>query len=239
MVADGFAGRGKAEGGRQERTSGPRDVCAGNADGAADWKSAGARRNRGDAGAAYYFCADHRRDSCRGRRSVDGLFVKRERSATCCRTGEHFGGRDAGEFEDGEGTVHGTCALVAGRFGDGSGFDRAAARGAGDECDWTCSRGFPAGRGAIAGANRGHSSGAEEAAVVARNGGDADVPRRGEPRAPGEERGGPIGGANYARRSGGSIFYEGRETQFECGEFFGSGKSSTRGPAGQPGGWDG
>src|SRR5258708_465715 len=212
MVADGFAGSGKAEGGRQERTIGPRDVCAGNANGFADWKSSGARRNRPDAGAAHYFCADHWRDSCRGRSSVDGLCDERERSATCRRTGEYFGGIDAG------------------------GFDRAAARGASDECDWTCARGFPAGRGAIAAANRGRPSRVEEAAVVACNGGHADVPRRGEPRALGEERGGPIGGANYARRSGGSIFYEGREAQFECGEWFGSGKSSARAPAGQPGG---
>src|SRR6267378_3019556 len=239
MVADGSAGRGKAEGGRQERKSGPRDVCPGNADGVADGKSAGARRNRGDAGGGDDDGADQRRDSCRGRRSVDGVFDKWEWSATCRGTHEHFGGRDAGEFEDRESPVHGTCALVAGRFGDGSRFDRAAARGEGYECHWKCSRGFPPGRGAIAGADRGPASRAEEAAVVACNGEDADVPRRREPRAPGEEGGGAIGGANYARRSGGSIFYEGRETQFECGEFFGSGKSSTRGPAGQPGGWDG
>src|SRR5258707_6409687 len=210
MVADGFAGSGKAEGGRQERTIGPRDVCAGNANGFADWKSSGARRNRGDAGAAHYFCADHWRDSCRGRSSVDGLCDERERSATCRRTGEYFGGIDAGEFEDGESAVHGTCALVAGRFGDGSGFDRAAAGGAGDECDWTCSRGFPPGRGAIAGANRGRPSGAEEAAVVACNGWGADVPRRGEPGAPGGESGGPIGGGNYGTRRGGAIFFGGQ-----------------------------
>src|SRR5258707_5751321 len=202
MVADGFAGSGKAEGGRQERTIGPRDVCAGNANGFADWKSSGARRNGQDAGAAHYFCADHWRDSCRGRSSVDGLCDERERSATCRRTGEYFGGIDAGEFEDGESAVHGTCAPVAGRFGDGSGFDRAAARGAGDECDWTCSRGFPAGRGAIAAANRGRPSRVEEAAVVACNGGEGGGTRWGATRATGGGRGGPTAGGERRALSG-------------------------------------
>src|SRR5204863_3973360 len=237
MVADGSAGRGKAEGGRQERTSGARDVCPGNAYGVVDGKSAGARRNRGDAGAADHVRANQRRDSCRGRRSVDGFFDKGEWGATCGRTDEHFSGRDAGEFEDRESPVHRTCALVAARFGDGSRFDRAAARGEGYECHWKCSRGFPPGRGAIAGADRGRASRAEEAAVVACNGEDADVPRRREPRAPGKEGGGAIDRASHARRGGGFVFYEGRENQFECGEWSGSGKSSDWSPADQPGGW--
>src|SRR5256884_5847949 len=208
MVADGSAGRGKAEGGRQERTSGARDVCPGNAYGVVDGKSAGARRNRGDAGAADHVRASRRRDSCRGRRTVDGFFDQRERGATCGRTDEHFGGRDAGEFEDRESPVHGTCALVAGGFRDGSTFDRAAGRGGGYECPWKCSRGFSPGRGAIAGADRGRANRAEEAAVVACNGEDADGPRRKEPSAPGKKGGGAIRGAKAARRRGGFIFFE-------------------------------
>src|SRR5437016_659789 len=176
MVSNGSAGRGKTEGGRQVRTSGPRDVCPGHADGIADWKSAGARLSRGNAGTADHSCAGHWRDSGRGRRSVDGFFDKRKRSTTCGPTGEHFGGRDAGEFENRKSSLHGTCAFVAGRFGDGSGFDRAAARGAGHECRGKRSRRFSAGWGAITSADRGRPSGAQEAEVVARNGGDADIP---------------------------------------------------------------
>src|SRR5260370_110024 len=123
-----------------------------------------------------------------------------------------------------------------GRLGDGSRFDRAAARGEGYECHWKCSRGFPPGRGPFAGADRGRASGAEEAAVVACNGGDVDVPRCREARAPGKEGGGAIGGTNHARRRGGFIFYEGREAQFECGEWFGRGKSSGGSPPKPPGG---
>src|SRR2546429_1280747 len=218
MVADGSAGRGKAEGGRQERTSGARDVCPGNADGVVDGKSAGARRNRGDAGAADHVRANQRRDSCRGRRTVDGFFDKGERGATCGRTDEHFGGRDAGEFEDRESPVHGTCALVAGRFGDGSRVDRAAARGEGYEWPWEGSRGFSPGRGAIAGADRGRANRAEEAAVVACNGEDAGGPRRREPRAPWKKRGGANHPARQARRGGGFLFYQGREKPIEFGE---------------------
>src|SRR2546430_231072 len=194
MVADGSAGRGKTEGGPPECASGPRDVCPGHANGSANGKGAGARHNRGDAGAADHLCPDYRRDSCRGRCSVDRFFHRRERSATCRPSCEHFCGRHAGEFENGKSFVHGTCAFVAGRFGDASGFDRAAARGAGDECRRKCSRRFPASRGAIAGRNRGRATRAEEAKVVACNGGGKHTPpRRGGP-APREEKGGGKGG---------------------------------------------
>src|SRR5260370_33308654 len=84
---------------------------------------------------------------------------------------------------------------MAGRFGDGGGCNRAVARGAGHEWHRKGSRGLSAGRGANAGADRGPASRAEEARIVARNGGDADVPRRRKPRAPGKKCGGAIGGA--------------------------------------------
>jgi len=109
--------------------------------------------------------------------SVDGVFDKWEWSATCRGTHEHFGGRDAGEFRRQGEPVHGTCALVAGdsvmeadsiellreaKVLNAIGSVRAV---------------FPQ-RWAHCERKRGRPGGAEEAAVVACNGGDADIPRR-------------------------------------------------------------
>ncbi len=191
---------GKTERRRPERASGPRDVCAGNADGSADGKSAGARRSHGDTGAADHLCANHWRDSCRRGRSVDGFFDKRERSATGGGAGEHFRGHDAGKLEDGQSFVYRTCAFVAGRFGYGSRLDRAAARGAGHERQWKCSRRVSPSRGAIDAANRCRASRAEEGEIVACNGRHVDVSRLRQPRTPGKKCAGAIGGAKDARR---------------------------------------
>src|SRR5260370_31338053 len=131
MVPDGSAGKCETEGRRQERASGPRDVRPCSTDGSADGKSAGPRRNHGDASAANHLCANHRRDSCRGRRTIDRILDKRERSTTCCCAREYYGGRPAGEIEERESPVYRPRPLVSGAVGGGNGVGPGAVGGGG------------------------------------------------------------------------------------------------------------